>query len=320
MSLRLVNGVFGDPLLLVEMRNVRGRLLFDLGEGTQLSRRVLHTVNDVFITHAHFDHICGFLTLLRARMTGRYPPCRLFGPPGLAGHVAGFLAGICWDRIEDLGPVFDVAEVHASYVSWRRLQAGREAVRLADQPRPDATVARTSGYRVSAVTLDHGVPVLAYALELAPEHHLREDALAAFDLTPGPWIRELKRLLQNGAADGLIDLGTGRRERAASLQARVLTTVPGPRLVYATDFADTVVNRRAVADLAGGADLLLCESCFRQTDRDQAAATQHLTTDACAAIAAAAGVKRLVPIHFSKRYSRDVAPVYAELRAALGSV
>ena len=44
----LVNGVFGDPLLEVKFKSRRERLLFDLGDAAMLSRRVLHTVTDVF--------------------------------------------------------------------------------------------------------------------------------------------------------------------------------------------------------------------------------------------------------------------------------
>jgi ribonuclease Z len=55
-SARLVNGVFGDPLLEVKFKSRSERLLFDLGDATALSRRVLHTVTDVFLTHAHLDH------------------------------------------------------------------------------------------------------------------------------------------------------------------------------------------------------------------------------------------------------------------------
>ncbi|MDX1735341.1 MAG: hypothetical protein R3228_13295, partial [Halioglobus sp.] len=47
----------------------------------------------------------------------------------------------------------------------------------------------------------------------------------------------------------------------------------------------------------------------------QAQRTGHLTTRACAEIATAAQVEHLLPFHFSRRYVRDVAAVYRELRA-----
>ena len=121
-SAQLVNGVFGDPLLAVKFKSRRERLLFDLGDAAALSRRVLHTVTDVFLTHAHFDHICGFLHFLRARMTGEYPPCRIYGPPGTSYHIGNLIDGIAWDRIEDAGPEFHVADLSAGRVEWSLLK------------------------------------------------------------------------------------------------------------------------------------------------------------------------------------------------------
>jgi ribonuclease BN (tRNA processing enzyme) len=90
---------------------------------------------------------------------------------------------------------------------------------------------------------------------------------------------------------------------------------PGKKLVYATDFADSAENRARVIALAHGAHTLFCEATFRAADADHAARTAHLTTQACAGIAVAAGVARLVPFHFSRRYERDPSSVYEEIVA-----
>jgi ribonuclease BN (tRNA processing enzyme) len=75
-----------------------------------------------------------------------------------------------------------------------------------------------------------------------------------------------------------------------------------------------------VIALSRGAHTLFCESTFLEADAAQAARTAHLTTRACAEIAEAAGVARLVPFHFSRRYEKDPAPVYAEIAAACHAV
>ena len=72
--------------------------------------------------------------------------------------------------------------------------------------------------------------------------------------------------------------------------------------------------------LARGAHTLFCEATFREADAEQAARTAHLTTRACGEIAVAAGVARLVPLHFSRRYEKDPAPVYEEIAAACPQV
>jgi ribonuclease BN (tRNA processing enzyme) len=313
---RLVNGVFGDPLLEVQLRGERRRFLFDLGDAAQLSRRVLHTVSHVFISHAHFDHVCGFLHLLRARMTGNYPPVNLYGPPGLSDHVAGFVAGICWDRIGDAGPEFQVAEVHPDKLCWRLVKAGRPSTVLPATPLTAGRVLDEPAVTVSATVLDHGIPVLAYRLDTAATLHVRKDRLEAEGLVAGPWLSELKSLAARGEHGAEVGLPDGRRETVAQLEAALLERAPGRSLAYATDFADTPDNRRRLTRHAQGAELFFCEATFCEADADQAQATQHLTTRACGELALAAGVKRLVPFHFSKRYNHAADRVYAEVRAA----
>jgi ribonuclease BN (tRNA processing enzyme) len=72
--------------------------------------------------------------------------------------------------------------------------------------------------------------------------------------------------------------------------------------------------------LVHNAHTLFCEATFREADADHAERTAHLTTRACAEIAEAAGVARLVPFHFSRRYEKDPAAVYAEIAASCRAV
>ncbi|MGE0625636.1 MAG: MBL fold metallo-hydrolase [Pseudomonadales bacterium] len=314
---RLVNGVFGDPLLEVKFRNRRERLLFDLGDAAALSRRVLHTVTDIFLTHAHFDHICGFLHVLRARMTGEYPPCRIYGLPGTASRIESLIGGIHWDRIENAGPEFLVADVYGQSLEWSHLKAGHASAHLEPQPLPDGVICRQPEYRVRCTELDHGIPVLAFALEYAPRIHIDRERLTDLSLEPGAWITALKRHLRDGDTRAVIELPDGSARTVAELAEALVVASPGERLAYATDFADTAENRHRLSELADGADLFFCEATFCAADAAQAQETRHLTVRACAEIARAAKVERLVPFHFSKRYTRRPEAVYAELHNAM---
>ncbi|HKJ07477.1 MAG TPA: MBL fold metallo-hydrolase, partial [Gammaproteobacteria bacterium] len=312
-TVALVNGVFGDPLLHLRLRHQRRSLLFDLGEGGRLPARIAHQVTDVFISHAHMDHIGGFLWLLRSRI-GELPACRLYGPPGLAGHVEGLLNGILWDRVEHRGPRFEVTEYHGDHVLSCRLQAGGTGCReWTRRPAPDGVLLQDPAFRVRAVTLDHGTPVLAFAFEPHRQLNVRKDRLAARGLAPGPWLGELKAHLQAARMSALVTLPDGRAESAARLGEDLILVSAGKRLIYATDLADTAANRRRLAALAAGAHTLFCEASFRIEDADQARRTGHLTTRACAEIAGEAGVGRLVPFHFSRRYLDDPTAPYEEI-------
>jgi ribonuclease BN (tRNA processing enzyme)/polynucleotide 5'-kinase involved in rRNA processing len=313
-DLALVNGVFGDPLLHARMRHQRRSLLFDLGSGDRLPARIAHQVTDVFVSHAHMDHIGGFLWLLRSRI-GDYPACRLFGPPGLARHIAGFLQGILWDRVENYAPSFDVMELHDDRVCCFRLTAGQGAERLYDQkPRLDDTVLTEAGFRVRGISLDHqGTTVIAYAFEAKQQLNIRKDRLKAREFEAGPWLKELKQHIQANNLAAMIQLPDGSVDRAGALADELVQITPGKKLVYATDFADTDDNHGKLVHLARHAHTFFCECSFMEADREHARRNGHLTTRACGEIATEAGVSRLLPFHFSRRYQHRTDELYDEL-------
>lgn len=311
----LVNGVFGDPLLRVRLRRERRSLLFDLGDVSRLSAGVLHTVSDMFITHAHIDHIGGFLWFLRHRL-GEPAVCRVYGPPGLTDHLTGFLRGVLWDRIEHRGALFEVIELHTDRIERCRLQAGGPREQLGSQAVAGGLLLTEPSFQVRALPLDHGFGTrsLAYCLETPRQLKVRRERLAARGLLPGPWLGELKRRTREGNLPGRIETPDGRCQDSAALARDVLFESPGVKLVYATDFADTVGNRGQLTALARDADLLVCEATFLMAEAGQAERTGHLTTKACMEIAAAAQVRQLIPFHFSRRYQDRPGAVYAELR------
>lgn len=311
----LVNGILGDPLLHIRLRQQRRSLLFDLGEGVRLPARVAHQVTDVFISHAHIDHIGGFIMLLRSRI-GKFPLCRLYGPPGLARHIEGFLQGILWDRIAERAPCFEVAELHADRLLRFRLQAGQRAAKQLKEVKVNrGVILQDAGFRIRAQLLDHHTPVLAYAFEPDMEIKIRKDYLNARGLRPGPWLAVLKSCLLDENYTAAITLPDGTVSQVAAIAADLTLIKPGKKLVYATDLADTPVNRQHLEVLARYAHTFFCEACFMEADVAQAAQTGHLTTRACGEIAMAAEVARLIPFHFSQRYTDKLQEVYDEVYA-----
>ena len=266
------------------------------------------------------DHISGFLWLLRSRI-GEHSICRLYGPPGVAGLVQSLICGIHWDRIADRGPRFDVAEFHGAVLKRFRLQAGLpKAQSLGDSPVSDGVLLQEDEFRVRATVLDHGTPVLAYAYEPGLQINVRKDRLIERQLTPGPWLNELKRRIAAGDRRTRIDLPDGQTATVAELQDELTLITAGIRLVYATDFSDTPDNRRRVISLAQDAHTFFCEATFLTEEREQADRTGHLTTRACGEIANSAGVQYLIPFHFSRRYEEKPWLIYDEIAAVCPSV
>ncbi len=309
----LVNGVGGDPLMQLRLLHQSRSLLFDLGDTGRMPLRSAHQVSDVFVSHCHADHIGGFMWFLRSRI-GYFPPCRMFGPPGLMQHVAGMISGILWDRVEDRGPRFLIHEWHGDHMKRWRITAGDPApTPLEDQPTPGDVLLREPQFQIRAALLDHGTPVLAYAWEPFGKLQVRNDQLKASGFCPGPWLHDLKMAVLRQRPDELISPNPSCTWRAEDLAKKLLFQAPGDKVVYGTDFADTPENISKITDLARDAHTLFCEASFMAKDGDQARRTHHLTTRACAKIANAAKVRQLIAFHFSHRYERKRDQVYREL-------
>jgi ribonuclease BN (tRNA processing enzyme) len=316
----LINGVLGDPLLHLRLHQQQRSLLFDLGDSGRLPTRIAHQVSDVFISHAHIDHIGGFLWLLRSRV-GDFPSCRLFGPPGLIGHIKGMIDGILWDRIGDTGPRFEIGEIHGDRLLRARIQTGhRDIVALPEIRIAEGLIVDDPLFSVRTVTLDHHTPVQAYAFESKVKFNVDTAVLKTLNLAAGPWLNQLKRLILAGDNQALVRLPDNSSRKAGDLAALLLTVTPGEKLVYATDLADTQANRTALTALAHKADFLFCEASFLETDIEQSRRTGHLTARACGEIATVADVKQLVPFHFSRRYEKEPEAVYLEISAACSRV
>ena len=273
-------------------------------------------MTDVFVSHAHFDHIGGFLWFLRSCIGS--PRCRrIFGPPGLADHLESMISGIGWDRIGERGPLFEVGEVFPDRIERHRLRVGASGrERLDDLSLSGGVVLKEPEFEIRATELDHGIPVLAFAFVERRVLHIRRERVDAAGLAPGPWLGELKRCVLDGRLAEAIDLPDGRRRPVEELAREFVLSRPGRKLVYATDLDDTVANRKALAELAWGASFFYCEAAFLEKDTHLARRTQHLTARAAGEIALAADVERLVPFHFSKRYENDPERIYTEVRRA----
>jgi ribonuclease BN (tRNA processing enzyme) len=262
------------------------------------------------------DHIGGFIWLLRSRVGG-LPPCRLYGPPGLAANIRGLIDGFLWDRVGARGSAFDIAELHENRLHRYLVQAGKpEIANLGETPTSNGLILEEPGFRIRSVTLDHHTPVLAFAFEPDAEFNVRKDRLQVSGLEPGPWLNELKQRLRAGEEDALIPLPNGNAAQAGGLARELILTTPGKRLVFATDLGDTLENRRRLAWLARHAHTLFLEASFAEAEAGHAAKNGHLTARACGEIAQAAGVSHLVPFHLSRRYADNPQLIFDELTAA----
>jgi ribonuclease Z len=310
----LINDPFGDPGLHIDCLFERRSLLFDLGDIRALPARKLLRVRDVFVTHAHMDHFMGFDWLLRL-LLGRDQRLRLYGPPGFVTQVGHRLAAYTWNLVSRYETDFtiDAVELHPGGSARRasfRCRSGFAREQETQATLPDGVLLDEEGFRVRAVFLDHRTPCLAFALEEKAHLNIWKNRLDEMGLPTGPWLQDLKRAVRRGLPDTTpIPVRwrdrDGAHERVVplgELRARVVRAVPGQKIAYVTDAVYHEANARAIVDLARSADVLFIEAPFLDRDAGRAAAKYHLTARQAGSLARAAGVKGVVPFHFSPMY------------------
>ncbi len=328
---RLVNGVWGDPGLCIDLKFQRRAILFDIGDVSALSTRVLLRVSDVFVSHTHMDHFAGFDHLLRVCL-GRDTGVRLYGPRNFISQVGHKLAAYTWDLVQKYATDFciDVHELgengllqHARFRSRARFVREDLPARQVEE----GVLLTDEQFRVRAKPFaHHDIVSLGFSFEESMHINVWKNRLDERRLPSGPWLTELKRLARaNAPEDTPVSIRwrtrDGHREethRLGDLKRDVLEFVPGQRLCYITDVSGDEANRNSIREFVRSADILFIEAVFTEADRELAERKSHLTTVAAGRIAREAGVRHAEPFHFSSRYRGHEAQHRAEFEAALG--
>jgi ribonuclease Z len=303
----LVNEPFSDPGLFIDFRFGRRALLFDLGDLTPLSPRQLMRVTHAFVSHTHMDHFAGFDRLLRVCLR-RTTPLHLIGPTGFADRVEHKLSAYTLNLLDAGSVDFVIVAAEFSGAGFDHVCEFR--AREAFRRREGAAVHLSPGllldedeFRVESVVLNHGIPCLAFAFREKLRVNVWREGLRRLGLPAGPWLREAKRAVRQGAPDtSQVCVRDGLAIPLGDLKQRALHTARGQKIAYLVDLAYDQQNIEKVVALARDADQLFIEAPFLDVDANIAAERSHLTARQSGSIANQAHVARLIPFHFSARY------------------
>lgn len=254
-------------LAAVALKRGRELLLFDCGEGTQ--RQMVRgglsplKLDAVFLTHFHGDHFLGLPGLVQTMSLMDRERKLEIYGPPGIRERIGALLQI---------PLYTLM----FEVELRELEPGEEL--------------RRGGYSIHTCELDHNVPGLAYAL-VEDERPGRFDPGKAKELgvEPGPDFSRLQ-------AGEEVKLPGGGVVKPGQVMG---PPRPGRKLVYAND---TKPSERVV-ELARGADVLIHDCTLANDLEERALESGHSTPKLAAGVARKAGVRKLVLVHVSPRYS-----------------
>jgi ribonuclease Z len=259
-------------------------LLFDPGEGTQ--RQMLFAgvtasqVTRICVTHFHGDHCLGLPGVLQRMSLDQVPhPVRAYYP-GVDAEVFWRLrhASLFHERLTLVEHPVDGDGVIADGPDSPGETGGAGGAGGAGR-------AGRVGFRLEASALSHLVPAFGYRLVEPDGRRMLPEELVARGIS-GPDVGRLRQtghLEANGRLVKLDEVSVPRR---------------GQRFAFVMDtrLCD------AAFELADGADMLVCESTFADSEAGLAHDWGHLTARQAGQIAEASGVRLLVLTHFSQRY------------------
>ena len=311
----LVNDPFEDPVVYVDFLFERRALMFDLGDITRLPPKKILRLSHIFVSHAHMDHFIGFDRILRICL-GREHELNIYGPPEFIQQVGHRLAGYTWNLTDSYDTDFTIRayEIHdngtlkqASFRCRNRFQCemGQDITITAN------TVVDEELFSVLVTTLDHQTPCLAFALVEKSHINIWKNKLDKLGLATGSWLKNLKSAIRRGdnpdtpikvkwqdsRLDGPAQIELGK------LQQDITSVSHGQKISYVVDCAYHPDNVNHIRSLVSDSDILFIESVFLDEDADRGRDTSHLTAGQAGRIARDARVGRMVPIHFSPRYS-----------------
>ncbi len=328
---QLVNSPFEDPALYVDFLFQRRAMLFDLGDVRALAPRKILRLSDIFVSHTHMDHFIGLDNIVRICL-GRARLLRLFGPSGFRAQVGHRLAGYTWNLVESYETDFTVVATEVEETSRAttrfRCRTGFEPESLgATALPPDGTLLNEEGFRVRGALLDHKIPCLAFAFEEKQHVNVWKNRLEELGLPTGPWLQDLKSAVARGDPDDASFRVSWRSEgqlherrfALGELRDRIVRITRGQKIAYVVDAVYNEHNAARVVELARDADYLFIEAAFLQTEAERAARTHHLTAHQAGLLAREAGVRFLVPFHYSARYQGRAQDLHAEAMAAFAA-
>ncbi len=323
------SGLLDDPVMFINIRPTGRGLLLDCGQLHHLAKRVLRSVDAIFVSHAHMDHLMGFDHFLR-HVHAASRNIDVYGPEGIAARISSKLAGYDWNLTEKTWCTITVYEVHPRAIEQYEFAGshGFTSRHAGTRQRRDRTLLQTRQVTVEAEICDHKIPVLIFRVTENAVFLVDKRKLHKERLLPGPWLKELEKRFHNGRWDeGPLEVwrerdgerGLEMIDHPKALYALIRRDATPASIGYICDVGMTQDNRERIRDLMQGVTLLASECTFLAADETKARNSAHLCTTDLNSISRLVKPELLLPMHLSKAYLSDTRRLYAELDPPRGT-
>ncbi len=257
----------GRFLTSVLVRRDGDLFLFDSGEGTQVSMKMLNLkwkkISAIFISHMHADHVTGLPGILMlSSQVDRTDPLYIIGPQKLK------------DYVESSRRILDM------YINY-------EIIFI---PVETGVVFRGEEFSIQAFPLIHTKPCYGYTLvEEKRKGEFYPEKAIELGIPKG----KLWGTLQHGTP---VTLEDGRVITSDMVMGQ---SREGRKISYVTD----TMYFENLADYVHDSDILFCEGMFEKALADTAREKKHMTSYEAGLVARDSNSRKLCLQHYSPRYS-----------------
>lgn len=301
-----------DVCILLRFDNHTGNYICDCGDASLLTVKDAQDTKAIFISHTHIDHFVNFDFFLRHQLgTGkRFVIC---GPAGITEQVKNRISSYTWNLIEADSLSYEVREILGSdKVVISQLKPPLWEI---EQLREDSSnsIYENEKFAVQFAILDHKTASICYKLQ---ENNSVKIDMSKTDAPPGRWVGELKRAFE--AQNKAQPIEWKGETVAAHTLFHLLEIKKGGSLGVIMDHAASAENHAIIQRLFADCDQVLIETYYKEEDKELAALNHHSYSKASAKVMRMAGVKKAIPVHFSRKYKEeDIAEIIAEFEEEL---
>ena len=241
--------------------------LFDCGEGTQVSLKMLNLrwkqISSIFISHMHADHVTGLPGLLMlSSQVDRTEPLTIYGPARLA------------DYIESSRKILDM------YINYE----------IRCIPVEPGVIAECDEYHINCFPLKHTKQCFGYSI-------VEKERPGAFSVE-----RALELRVPKGPLWGKLQRGEDVMN-SAGVVIHPSDVLGEKRSGRKFSFVTDTMYFPEIADYVYGSDILFCEAMFSDDLEADAREKKHMTARQAAMCARDGEVGMLCLQHYSPRYS-----------------
>lgn len=256
------------------IKTEKEQILVDCGEGIQRqfkkAEENMQRLTKILITHWHEDHTLGLAGLLKTM--------------GLNSYV---------QTLHIYGPKFTREKIHLFQEIYARYKIDLEIHEVSQ-----GIIYEDKQIKIEASPMNHGIPTLAYSIEIKEQRRIDKSKLLKLKLPNSPLIGQLQQ-------------GKDIKFNNKTIKAKSLTYInPGKKL---TIILDTALNPNCI-ELAKDSDLLICESTYSAEEQEKATEYKHLTTIQAAEIAKKAKAKQLALVHISQMHIHHLPKLLKEAK------